>query len=94
MRFAYLIMAHNSFELLKELIGALDSQENDLYIHFDAKLHEVDTSQFLSIPQHSNLYFITDRVNVSWARISIVEATLNLLEASIDKGYDYYHLLS
>lgn len=87
-------MAHSSFELLKELIKALDSQENDIYIHLDAKIKEVDINDYCRLLKQSNIYIISNRVNVSWGHVSLVEATLNLLEASIGNNYDYYHLLS
>ena len=34
---AFLIMAHNQFDLLEMLIKLLDDAENDFYIHIDAK---------------------------------------------------------
>lgn len=94
MRFAYLIMSHNSFELLKELIRFLDNPNNDIFIHFDAKIGDVDFTQFSLLPHYSKVCFIDKRVDVAWGHVSIVEATLNLLEASVEGNYDYYHLLS
>lgn len=38
MRHAYLIIAHNEFEVLKLLIECLDDSRNDIYIHFDKKV--------------------------------------------------------
>lgn len=94
MRFAYLILAHNSFGLLKELISFLDNPNNDIYIHLDEKIGVVDFTQFLSLSHYSKVCFIDKRVDVAWGGVSLVEATLNLLEASVDGKYDYYHLLS
>ena len=94
MRFAYLILAHNSFDLLKELIRFLDNPNNDIYIHLDAKIGVADITQFLSLPHYSKVCFIDNRVDVAWGGVSLVEATLNLLEASVGGKYDYYHLLS
>lgn len=34
---AYLIVAHNEFELLKLLIASLDDERNDIYVMVDAK---------------------------------------------------------
>lgn len=34
-RSAFLIVAHNNFEMLKFLIKSLDSEEHDIYIHID-----------------------------------------------------------
>lgn len=36
-RHAYLIMAHNQWELLLELLKALDDSRNDIYLHIDRK---------------------------------------------------------
>ena len=38
MKHAYLIIAHNDFEILKKLVSLLDNEHNDIYIHFDAKV--------------------------------------------------------
>ena len=37
----YLIMAHNEFEVLKELLLGLDDDRNHIYIHFDKKVKEI-----------------------------------------------------
>lgn len=34
---AYLIIAHNQFALLKELLKSIDDERNDIYIHIDKK---------------------------------------------------------
>ena len=35
MKHAYLILVHNDFEILGQLIRAIDDERNDIYIHFD-----------------------------------------------------------
>ena len=94
MRFAYLIIAHDSLELLKELIKALDAPENDLFIHLDRKFGKMDDRSFSVLAKSSKVTFIKKRISVSWGRVSVVEATLNLLAESVKGYYDYYHLLS
>lgn len=94
MKFAYLILAHGSFELLKELLKALDSPDNDIYVHIDKKAGHVDLSPFMEIVKQSKLCFIQNRVDVKWGQISLVEATLNLFAEAINSDYDYLHLLS
>ena len=37
-RHAYLVMAHNEFELLGQLLELLDYEENDIYLHIDKKV--------------------------------------------------------
>ena len=34
-RHAYLIIAHQHFDMLRSLIGALDSEQADFYIHIN-----------------------------------------------------------
>lgn len=94
MKFAYLILAHGSFELLKELLKAIDAPENDIYVHLDRKAGDIDVAPFMDVVKYSKLVFIRKRVNVKWGKISIVEATLNLMEEAVEGDYDYLHLLS
>lgn len=91
---AYLIMAHNQFSYLKQLMKSLDDPRNDLYIHIDQKAafndHEFLTKEIL----FSSVTFIKQR-NVKWAAYSGILCEMDLLkEASSKEPYDYYHLLS
>lgn len=91
MKHAYLIIAHNELELLKNLISILDDERNDIYIHFDAKLNKLPE---LSVNK-SKLYILEKRINVCWADFSVVEAELALLRVAYSNHhYAYYHLLS
>lgn len=91
MKHAYLIIAHNEFELLKNLISVLDDNRNDIYIHYDAKLKKLPE---LSVNK-SELYILKKRINVCWADFSVVEAELALLRTAFSNNhYAYYHLLS
>lgn len=92
MKHAYLICAHNNFELLKSLVRMLDDPDHDIYIHIDKK-SAFDETEFTSLTKHSMVTF-TERIRVSWGGTSIIEAELMLLEAALRRGYDYYHMLS
>lgn len=94
MKLAYLILAHGSYELLKELLKALDSPDNDIFVHLDLKAGDIDVSPFYGVIRYSKLRFIENRVDVKWGHISIVEATLNLFEEAVKGDYDYLNLLS
>ena len=48
-RHAYLIMAHNHFDFLKELLGCLDDSRNDIYLHIDKKAGSFDPNQFTKV---------------------------------------------
>lgn len=52
----YLIMAHNEFEVLKELLLGLDDDRNHIYIHFDKKVKEIPD---LKLENRSCIYWKT-----------------------------------
>lgn len=92
MKHAYLILAHNEPTLLSRLVDRLDDVRNDIYIHFDRKLAELPQLK----TQHAALFILTDRVDVRWADVSMIEAEYKLFHAVIASGqiYAYHHLLS
>ena len=95
MQHAYCIIAHSYPQQLWHLIGLLDDDRNDIYIHIDQK---IDIQLFT--PPHcnyrSNVKFIDKRVKVYWGHYSQIVCELNLLEAVIASGkeYSYIHLIS
>ena len=91
MKHAYLIMAHDQFLSLQELVATLDDARNDIYIHFDKK---VKTLPGLGT-KFSNLVVLDKRVNVIWGDVSQLKAEYALYKASFQEGkYAYYHLIS
>jgi len=92
-RHAYLIMAHNRFDFLKELLLSLDDSRNDIYLHIDKKAEGFCYDDFSGILQESRLYF-TDRLSVHWGGYSQTACELKLLKAAAGRHYAYYHLLS
>ena len=92
MKHAYLILAHNEPALLSLLVNRLDDVRNDIYIHFDRKLAELPQLK----TQHAGLFILTDRVDVRWADVSMIEAEYKLFHAVIASGqiYAHHHLLS
>ncbi len=91
MKNAFLILAHNEFEVLRRLIAALDDPRNDIFIHFDRK---VETLPDLHT-EKAGLTVLGKRVSVNWGAPSMLEAEFALFEAAVERGpYQYYHLLS
>jgi len=91
MKNAFLILAHNEFEVLRRLVEALDDSRNDIYIHFDRK---VDTIPDLNT-EYAGLTILKHRVSVNWGAPSMLEAEYALFETAVARGsYQYYHLLS
>lgn len=93
MRHAYLIIAHNKFDILTKLLMLLDDEDNDIYIHVDKRVKNFDFSKFKSILKKSSIFF-TDRIKVKWGEMSQINCELILLKASSKNRYDYYHLIS
>lgn len=92
MRHAYLIMAHNNLDILKLLLEKLDDENNDFYIHLDKKC-QLDKEEISSVPIKSKVHFIK-RINIYWGGYSQIACEINLLEASVKEGYDYYHFIT
>lgn len=88
---AYLIIAHNEFEVLQKLLQALDDKRNDIYVHIDKKVKTLPT---LTVTQ-SRLYLLDKRVDVRWGTVSQIKAEYRLMEEAYRRGgYDYYHIIS
>lgn len=91
MKHAYLILAHNEFDVLRFLLKAIDDPRNDIFIHFDKKVKQLPELK----TEYSNLYLTNDRIDIRWGDVSVVEGEYILFKAAFGKGpYAYYHLLS
>ncbi|MDN6625810.1 MAG: beta-1,6-N-acetylglucosaminyltransferase [Pisciglobus halotolerans] len=94
MRHAYMIIAHNNFDILKKILKLLDHERNDFYIHLDKKIGDVDQEQFQGICRYSTVSF-TKRLSIYWGDYSQVACEMLLLStASANGDYGYYHLIS
>ena len=93
---AYLIIAHNEFEILKLLVKALDDARNDIYIHYDAKCNTLPNMECKA----AGLYILRDRIDVRWGDYSLIEIEMQLFEHAhnmqekTSTRYLYYHLIS
>lgn len=94
MKHAYLIIAHNNFEILKKQLQLLDDPRNDIYIHIDAKVKDFDEKPFLELIQHAQVEFLPDRLSITWGGYSQIATELLLLERATQTRHAYYHLLS
>lgn len=93
MKHAFLIIAHNNWWQLKKLIHLLDDDSHDIYIHIDKKSDSFIEEDFLSVVNHSKIYFFQE-YKVYWGGVSQIEVELFLFEMAHKKKYDYYHLIS
>ncbi len=91
MKHAYLILAHHKYDLLQRLIDCLDDARNDIYVHIDKKSRIPSVSA-----KYAGLYLLDERIDIRWGDVSMIEATLLLLEVALTRNnkYDYLHLLS
>ena len=97
MKFAYLILAHDAFGQLEKLVSRLlrDGAEDELFVHIDRKARVPDA--FLGgLPpgQRRRVHILPQRTSVYWGHHSQCRATLSLLEAALERRFDYLHLLS
>ena len=96
-RHAYLIMAHDNYNQLIQLVEELDDARNAIFIHIDKKsklfTNEVQR-KLLSSAEKSEIE-IYQNLKVYWSDFSLVECELFLLKAATRRGhFSYYHLIS
>lgn len=90
---AYLIMAHTQPELLKKLVGLLDDEKNDIYLHIDSKAIDFPMEEIRSKIKKANCIF-TERTDVTWGSYSQINCEMVLLKEAVKTEHQYYHLLS
>ncbi len=92
-RHAYLILAHNNPRILEILVGMLDDERNDIYLHVDRKsglLGEVSLKA-----ERAELHILDERIDVRWGDLSQVSVEFLIFEEAHKYGpYAYYHLIS
>lgn len=93
MRHVFLIIAHNNWNQLKNLIQLLDAENHDIYIHIDKKSKDFNKKEFLNITEKSKLYLFQE-YEVFWGGFSQVQVETYLFEKAHALKYDYYHLIS
>ena len=91
MRIAYLILAHDQPAHLQRLVQQLTAPGAAFFVHIDAK---ADLNAFAGLVPA--VTFCKRRVNGAWGDISLVKATLELMQsATAESGrFDRYVLLS
>ena len=95
MRQAFLILAHDRFDMLEFLVKALDSPESDTFVHVDARAKDVDLAHIESLTAESRTVCLRNRVACRWGSVSLVDATFRLIDEALSSGtYRYLHLLS
>ena len=93
-RHAYLVIAHNNFNLLYLLLQLIDDERNDIYIHIDKKVKDFDKLRYKSACKFSKIYFTNKRIDVQWGESSQVKTEMLLYKTASPQKYEYYHLIS
>ncbi|GAA0560848.1 beta-1,6-N-acetylglucosaminyltransferase [Chitinophaga japonensis] len=88
-KIAFIILAHKHPVQLHRLLQRLAHPGIDCYVHVDAKCDLAAWQQALALPQ---VYTVQQRVKVTWAGWSILQATLNGMQAVLDSGEDYAYV--
>ena len=91
---AYLIIAHNEFEVLEALLRMIDDERNDIYLHIDSKVPNIEKLNLEKNVEISDLTILGERISVTWGDYSQIDCELKLLKEALKTEHDYYHLLS
>ena len=70
---AYLILAHTNIPQLAVLLSMLDYDQNDIFVHIDAKQKEYDKSMLQSAVKKSSLYLLDNPISVEWGQYSGID---------------------
>lgn len=89
MKVCFLILAHKNIDHL--IAYARQHLEYNFYVHFDKK-----SKIYSGLELPDNFYVLENRVDVNWGGFSMVKATLNLIEFSLqhDSNNEFFHLIS
>ena len=93
-RHAYMIMAHNDFDMLYEILRELDYRRNDIFLHIDRKSQNVPIEHLCSAVKEANLVIIP-RKNVNWGGYTQIACELHLMRNALESGHHaYYHMMT
>lgn len=93
LRHAYLIAAHEKPAQLATLLGLLDDESNDIYLHIDCKAKGFDEEQLRAAAPKSRVCFVP-RLDSRWGDAVFIDVILSLLRQAVATEHAYYHLLS
>jgi len=82
---AYLIIAHDQFDLLESLLKCIDDERNDIYIHIDSH-SKLDISRIQSVLQNSRVEFVP-RIHIRWGGFDMVRCEYELARSCV-RGAD------
>ncbi|ENX71649.1 hypothetical protein F884_00210 [Acinetobacter sp. CIP 102143] len=93
MNHSFLILTHKPIEHI--FYYADLNKDIFFYVHVDKK---IDINKIEKEARYGNVVFLNDqdRINISWAGFSMIQATINLIAYALahDKQNEYFHLIS
>lgn len=93
---AYLIIAHGEEPVLRVLLGMLDDERNDVYLHVDRKSEALYRRISSYQMKRASLFVLRNRISTYWGHLSLVKVEYLLFRTaySYNADYAYFHLLS
>lgn len=93
MRHAFIILAHNEWEILKKLLAYLNHEECDLYLNIDCNADMLSEIESWLINNSNIKYCGHDRLH--WGGYSILKTEIKMLNLAINSSdADYFHIIS
>ena len=92
-RHAYLVLAHQNWNQLQQLLRLLDHPLNDIFLHIDSLQRGWVASAFQGAVQQGTLVLSSTR-HPAWGSETLIDVTLDLLSAAAATPHAYYHLIS
>jgi len=89
---AYLILSHHLPGLAARLVGALQHPRAVFCLHVDAKASLKPYLDALPVPLPENVFFLDQRSVGHWGTFSLVQASLNALQATLQRYPQVGHL--
>ena len=86
-RHAYLIMAHNEWDLLNTLLSLIDDPRNDIFLHIDKKVKNLPK---LYQPKYSTLYLTPKRYDERWGDVRKVQSEMHLFRTDYENEPNKY----
>ena len=94
MQVSVIVIAHNNFDNLQNILTVLNHNSFRFYIHIDKKIKLTPVMRQLESANNKNIFFLPRRSSASWGGFSQVDVTLRLIDYALREKFDYLILLS
>ena len=91
---AYLIMAHDNYQVLRHALSLIDDQRNVVFLMVDQKSKNFESVSLKNDLKLSPLLFLP-RIEINWAGYSMIRAMLALIKTALEykESFNYLHFL-